>query len=458
MSDMFPDPAVCSWLDSLPDALVLIDTDGRLEWANEVAVRLLGWSLEDRMGLSVLDLVHPDDLHFALMSLESVQGKDVGTPIEIRLRCADGWKLVEAIGANRTADDGGTGSVVLTLRDLTDRRRWEIGHGDGAALRAVLHNASSLLMLVDDDGKVSTVSASITRLLGLDPEKVEGSPLHSLVRLADTAELHRAVSVCRSAAGSSGVGAMARPHPRVTVEVALMAGDGTPVPFELCLVDMSGDPVLSGMVVSGHSLTKLRLAQKALADLALKDPLTRLPNRTAADDRLEDLLLRPAPVDAAFVDLDGFKELNDSFGHLAGDRMLCVVADRLTSAVRKRDLVARYGGDEFVVVAAGLDAGVLAVRLELAFREPVNLDSHMVAISASVGMARSHPGEAARDLLVRADRAMYSVKSARRSMSPPGFRAGPMPWLWGYGEGDCRSWPVRITTPMSSAAGDRTGS
>lgn len=447
---MTPEPEACRWLDSLPDGLVVIDASGRLEWANSAASRLFGWSLEDRGGQPVFDLVHPDDLNFALMSLASVQGKEVGTPIELRLRCRDGWKLMEAVGSP-SRHDRSRASVVLTFRDLTARRRWEIGHGATDALRAVLHNASALLMLVGEDGVVTAVSASISRLLGLDPEQVEGSPLAELVCPSDRAGLRRAMRLCvdgpapaggfeTGGAEAGGCGAEAGDGGgRVTVEVSLMSSAGTPVPYELSLVAMTSDPVLSGLVISGHSLTKLRLAQKALADLAHRDALTGLPNRSAVDDLLEDLLSRADPVDVAFVDLDGFKELNDTDGHLTGDRMLQVVAERLSAAVRTKDMVARYGGDEFVVVAAGLDAGVLAARLESVFAHPLDLGSCPVAVPASVGVARSRPGETPTDVLERADRAMYSQKALRREAEVGGWPRRKAP---GGGKGPAkeRDW------------------
>src|SRR4051794_23059866 len=102
----------------LPDPIVVVDPDASIVWANAAAERIFGLPLVDVVGASGLDLVHPDDLEFVALSMDTVQEKDAGHPIEIRVRAADGWRLVELVGAPI-----GDGGVALCLRDLTERRR-----------------------------------------------------------------------------------------------------------------------------------------------------------------------------------------------------------------------------------------------------------------------------------------------------------------------------------------------
>jgi diguanylate cyclase (GGDEF)-like protein len=155
-----------------------------------------------------------------------------------------------------------------------------------------------------------------------------------------------------------------------------------------------------------------------LVRLALYDPLTGVANRALLDDRLS-LALRTRDRDGGvvavlFCDVDGFKAVNDEFGHAFGDRLLTIVAARLTSAVRARDTVARVGGDEFVIVSllpGPADAEALLARVGEAIHEPGG-PGH--PLSVSVGMAVADTaGGTAEDLLGRADRRMYAVKRRR---------------------------------------------
>jgi diguanylate cyclase (GGDEF)-like protein/PAS domain S-box-containing protein len=391
----------------LPDATVGLDEHGVLEWANEAAVRLFGWSAEDYVGRQVFELVHPADLDFVVLSFASVQAKEVGTYIEVRVKTATGWKLLEVIGANRLGQ-AGLDCLVFSFRDLTERRRWEVGRDNDAMFRAVVHNAASLLILCDAKGTIDAVSGAVARLLGLDPENLEGALLTELVRPQDKATVQMALQACQQLPPG-----WLEP---VTVEVDLVSGDDRAVPFELTLVNLVGEPTTSGIVVTGHNITKLRGFQQALADLALKDPLTMLANRTVVDERLERELSLGQSVSVAFVDLDGFKTLNDSFGHHVGDLVLKEVADRLAAAVRHPDLVARYGGDEFVVIAAGElrpDIRHLCDRLSSAVSQPIRIADRLIGINATIGIAHSRPGDTPIDVLDRADRAMYASKTAQ---------------------------------------------
>ena len=157
-----------------------------------------------------------------------------------------------------------------------------------------------------------------------------------------------------------------------------------------------------------------------LAHLALHDALTGLPNRVLLFDRIEHALRAASRKQGAlaifFVDLDGFKEINDRLGHDAGDQLLLEAAARLREAVRDSDTVARLGGDEFVVLCEGLDEvhrpTVVADRILISLSRPYLLGGEEVSISASVGIAAAGGGDAPRDLLMRADIAMYTAKQA----------------------------------------------
>jgi diguanylate cyclase (GGDEF)-like protein len=155
-------------------------------------------------------------------------------------------------------------------------------------------------------------------------------------------------------------------------------------------------------------------------DRAFRDWLTGLGNRALLLERLEELALPGDELTAlVFVDLDGFKQVNDRHGHLAGDRVLQSVADRIRAVSREGDTVVRWGGDEFLVLLEGVvedDVLGVAQRVCAAVSEPVLYRGHELVVSASVGIAYHRAGEASRDdLLRRADTAMYAAKAAGRN-------------------------------------------
>lgn len=166
-------------------------------------------------------------------------------------------------------------------------------------------------------------------------------------------------------------------------------------------------------------LTARRLAEARLRDLALSDPLTGLANRAQLDQRLALALERQAGGGQGFavvlVDLDGFKEINDRLGHAAGDDLLRQVAGRLRLAMRTGDCAARFGGDEFVLLAEGVSgteaASLVAAKIGAALLEPVQLDAGPVTLAGSVGIALCpEHGRTAEALLAAADAAMYAAK------------------------------------------------
>jgi diguanylate cyclase (GGDEF)-like protein len=153
--------------------------------------------------------------------------------------------------------------------------------------------------------------------------------------------------------------------------------------------------------------------------MAFFDQLTGLANRGLFYDRVGHALsthLRSGGSFAVFfIDLDGFKQVNDELGHSAGDRVLQVVADRLTTCLRDGDTVARFGGDEFAVLTERLsspaDVHVTAGRIVAAVREPIELGVIRASVTASVGVALNRPGDTADDIVREADLAMYTAKT-----------------------------------------------
>jgi diguanylate cyclase (GGDEF)-like protein len=177
-----------------------------------------------------------------------------------------------------------------------------------------------------------------------------------------------------------------------------------------------------GAVVLLEDITERRNAEARISHLARYDELTALPNRVNFRDEIERLLKIPHEAGRLsallFVDLDQFKQVNDTLGHPCGDQLLCAVADRLRPMLRPEDFVARFGGDEFVVfqqhIRCNEDAAILARRIVDHLSERYKIDNHLVEIGASVGIAMTSPGISADTLLKNADMALYRAKADGR--------------------------------------------
>jgi diguanylate cyclase (GGDEF)-like protein/PAS domain S-box-containing protein len=176
-------------------------------------------------------------------------------------------------------------------------------------------------------------------------------------------------------------------------------------------------------LVSITDVTEKRRAEARIAHMAHHDALTDLPNRVLFCERLDETLLRvrryAEMVAVLYLDLDQFKNVNDTLGHPAGDKLLVAVAERLHTCLRDCDMVARFGGDEFAVLQIGLagphEAGILAERIVTLLSEPYDIDGHQVVIGASVGIALAPAdGEIAEQLLGNADMALYQAKEDGR--------------------------------------------
>src|ERR1019366_9162393 len=167
----------------------------------------------------------------------------------------------------------------------------------------------------------------------------------------------------------------------ISEEIRFGRSDGEWLWFEAAITNLTDDPDVSGYVANLRDITRRKDAEDRLAHAALHDSLTGLPNRALILNRAEQMLARSrrqyAPVAALFLDLDDFKDINDTLGHEAGDQLLTAVADRMASALRPGDTVGRLGGDEFVVLLEGASlaagSGVVAQRISDVLAAPFEI-------------------------------------------------------------------------------------
>ena len=307
-----------------PDAVVLVDGSGTILWGNLAAERIFGRTLQEWVGRSGLDLVHPDDHEFVLRSLGTVRNKEVGSPIEIRVKAASGWRLIELIGS-RTRWSG-EDVILLSMRDLTERRRFEVASGRGeATFRSLVHNAGSIIMLVSNEGSLQSVSGAITRLLGHDPELLEGRPLADIVAESDRAEFLVALAAARC--GATAVSP-------VIARVGLTRLDGAGVPFELNFVNLLDDPTVEGIVVTAHDVAAQVYAEREVGDALSR--LTATLDSTADGILVIDVEGRITDFNRRFSDIWGLPEDAVARQDDVGNLRIC-----LDQLIRPQDFVSR---------------------------------------------------------------------------------------------------------------------
>ncbi|MDG6104652.1 diguanylate cyclase [Dactylosporangium aurantiacum] len=300
---------------------------------------------------------------------------------------------------------GVAGLAVLGYRSQLVRRRAE------ERFAALVEHAPDVVTVLDREGAVVYSSPSGQRILGF---VAVGSSVFDLLHPDDREQVRD-----RFAALLAERGGLER------MQVRVAQADGNHRWFDFTASNQLHNAALDGIVINARDITDSREMQDRLAHDAHHDPLTGLPNRRRLQERLT-ASLQHTPVGVLFVDLDGFKPVNDELGHEAGDELLRQVGERLSSCLRPTDVLARVGGDEFVLllpgVVGGEDAGTLAVRLREVLAEPFDVAGHEVRIGASVGLHLAGPGEDPDEVLRTADQAMYAAK---RGPDRPGrHRAG----------------------------------
>ena len=216
-----------------------------------------------------------------------------------------------------------------------------------------------------------------------------------------------------------------KPGLTVTGEVRIRTANDSTLWVELRCTNLLDDPAVSGVVVNTHDITARKQVERELEHQAFHDSLTSLANRALLKDRIDHALARRAPdndVAVVFCDLDGFKLVNDTLGHDAGNEMLRIAARRLSAAVRSGDTVARLGGDEFGVLLEGSsrpveDTAVIAERMRDALSDPAEVAGIPLIVTGSLGYAVASEGgqTTSEELLRDADTAMYRAKGAGRN-------------------------------------------
>ncbi|MGA2836376.1 MAG: EAL domain-containing protein [Acidimicrobiales bacterium] len=282
--------------------------------------------------------------------------------------------------------------------------------------RSLIQDSSDITVVMDEIGLCMFVSPAAEVLLGYRPDELVGVMATDLVHPDDRDRVRTRLGAYFQATPDSAL-----------LQFRMARKDGTWCDVEAVVTNQVARPSVAGYVAHVRDITERKEFEALLAHRALHDPLTGLANRQLILDRADQMLSRSRrslqPVAAYFIDLDNFKDANDSFGHEAGDRLLQAVGSRLESILRASDTVGRLGGDEFVILTDGVTLeggpGAVADRIREVLRAPFAIDGYAeipVNVTASIGIAVGDRASA-QELLRDADIALYRSKAAGRDQA-----------------------------------------
>jgi diguanylate cyclase (GGDEF)-like protein/PAS domain S-box-containing protein len=426
-------------LERVADAVIALDSTGRLAYMNAAAEEATGWAWRDAAGKpagGVFRIIRDDTgaplenpLETALRTGERTVHASASSLIDIRgSRLPIEWSVSPVREAS-----GAFAGAVLVFRDVASRRATERAlqsseesrAEDAAALFEEKERAQVTLNSIGDAvvstnfwGRVTYLNIVAERMTGWSQAQAQGRAVDDVFRLVHVATRDPIPSPTARAIIEDRTVGLDADCMLVRRDDAELAVETSAAPIH----DRLGGVI--GAVMVTHDVTVARELSQKLARLALHDSLTDLPNRTLLNDRLDQAMMRArrggSTVAVLFIDLDRFKHINDSLGHPVGDELLRSVAQRLQACVRSSDTVSRQGGDEFLILLADVvhphDAAVCAEKITAALEAPHRIAGHDLRISASIGIATfPHDADDAETLMRNADFAMYQAKYSGRN-------------------------------------------
>lgn len=393
-----------SILAHAPDAFIAMDHRGLITDWNRQAEATFGWKAAEAVGRPVADVVG------LRAFFDSGTEPVVNRRIEVLALHRDGHEIpVElSIGALRTPD----GFVATAfLHDISERKEAAANlAASNRRLRAIADNLPVLVSYIDKDERLRFCNWTWREWLGVDPAAVVGRRMVDVI--GPTLYEQRRAQLRRALAGE-----------QVSFEVESLAKGVSKYLRTVYIPDVQADGTVAGVYAVSTDITTSKQMEMKLDELAHVDALTGLPNRRRFDERLREAVARShrglQPMALMVLDVDHFKQINDRHGHTIGDAVLKEFARRLQRCLRITDTVARYGGDEFVVILEGLqandDAARVARKICDELRPPFALGDRSLSVTTSIG-ATVFYGEAVSpaDAVERADKALYEAKRAGR--------------------------------------------
>jgi len=397
-------------LDAVGQAVIATDPEGNIIYWNRAAEEIYGWTKEEVMDQTLSEFVVSEDLRERAAEIRTSLKEGEAWSGEFTLQRKDGTNFPAMVTSTPVRDERGilVGMIGVST-DITERKEADARLRESEErFRSLVQNSSEIITILNEDGTVRYESPAVEQVTGYTSEERVGRSGFELIHPEDLGRLRTVYAEVRSDLGTS--------H---SVEVRCRHKDGSWKHLEATVRNLLEDPSVLGMVVNARDVTERKVLEGELRRRALHDRLTGLPNRQLFMDRLGQSLERTRrrkKLKAAvlFMDLNGFKIINDSLGHEVGDMLLALVAQRLQLSLRREDTLARFGGDEFAVlkeIESPDEATRVAERLIEELRKPFLLEQRELFTSISIGIAlgdvrQKTPG----DLLRDADTAMYRAK------------------------------------------------
>jgi diguanylate cyclase (GGDEF)-like protein/PAS domain S-box-containing protein len=324
-------------------------------------------------------------------------------------------------------------AIVIVRQVAAQRRNAELVRerlAREAHFRALVQHSSDMVLVLEADGTVREASPAVARVLGHAPRKVVGRTFWDFFVADDMAVVQ--ADIAQAIAAGDGEVTASGP-----CEWRIRAANGSERWVEAICTNLLDDPIVMGLVINGRDVSERKQLEAELTHRAYHDTLTGLVNRTRFRAKIVEAIARTTSgtrsddgrsgLAVLYIDLDGFKAVNDIFGHDAGDRVLAAIADRLRDATRGSDTAARLGGDEFAILLERLrdadEVRMVAKRVLHLVRGPIRIDHRDVVVGASIGIVCASLGDTNREsplvvdpdaLLHNADSAMYAAKARGR--------------------------------------------
>ncbi|HTA64026.1 MAG TPA: diguanylate cyclase [Xanthomonadaceae bacterium] len=395
------------------DLVVRLAADGRCLYVSPSARDMLGWELEELAGPR-LELVHPDDADSLKQAIRSLFATGGEATFIWRARHRLGyyvWIEAQARLVPSLQTDG-TAEIIYSGRDVTHRVEAEHALAENQRrLHAITDNLPAFVLHVDLDEIYTFANAPTYSGMGFGPAQIIGRTIREVVGEKIYAEIKPQLD--RAFAGET-----------VSFEIERDFGGQLCYYQSTYVPEVDPDGKVAGLYVMSSDISQLKRTERELSLLARYDGLTGLANRFHFNESAEVALARhrrsDRPIALLYMDIDYFKDINDSLGHAIGDRVLEEFAQRLKGCLRVSDFAARLGGDEFVVIVEDADSPeapeAIARKTIAALSPPMLIDGHELRVTVSIGIAFCRDQVASRDKLLRmADVALYESKAAGRN-------------------------------------------